>query len=109
MPFIRNVYLVVSGESQIPDWIDRDEINVVLHRDIIPESLLPTFNSTTIEMYLHRIDGLSEHFIYSNDDMMPMNRMRAEDFFTDEGLPIYELSRKEKADGIFWQQCKRSY
>lgn len=54
-------------------------------------------------MYLHKIPGLAEHFIYSNDDMMPMNLMQAEDFFTNGGLPIYELSHKEKADGIFWQ------
>ena len=109
MPFIQTVHLVVSNVEQVPKWLDQSKVHVVLHKDILPQQLLPTFNSTTIEMYLHKIDGLSEHFIYSNDDMMPMNSMQAEDFFTDEGLPIYELSHKEKADGIFWQQCKRSY
>lgn len=102
MSFIRTIHLVVSNIEQVPEWLDQDKVHVVLHKDIILQQLLPTFNSTTIEMYLHKITGLAEHFIYSNDDMMPMNLMQAEDFFTDEGLPIYELSHKEKADCIFW-------
>ena len=36
MPFIRKVHLVVSGDSQVPEWINRNEVNVVLHKDIIP-------------------------------------------------------------------------
>ena len=56
MPFIRKVHLVVSGESQVPEWVNRDEVNVVLHRDIIPEEYLPTFNCNPIEMHLHRIE-----------------------------------------------------
>ena len=35
MPYIRNVYLVVSRESQLPAWIS-DKVIPVLHRDIIP-------------------------------------------------------------------------
>ena len=30
MPFIRKVHLVVSHESQVPEWINREEVNVVL-------------------------------------------------------------------------------
>ena len=82
MPFIQTVHLVVSNIEQIPEWLDQSKVHVVLHKDIIPQKLLPTFNSTTIEMYLHKIDGLSECFIYSNDDMMPMNDMDIGSFFT---------------------------
>lgn len=109
MPFIHNIYLVVSNIEQVPLWLDTTKIHVILHKDIIPEKLLPTFNSTTIEMYLHNIKGLSEHFIYSNDDMMPMNAMEASEFFTDDGKPIYDIIHKDSATNIFWQQCKRSY
>ena len=52
MPFIRNVYLVVSHDSQVPQWADRANLKIVLHKDIIPAEYLPTFNSTTIEMFL---------------------------------------------------------
>ena len=88
MPFIRTVHLVVSNMEQVPKWLDQSKVNVVLHRDIIPERLLPTFNSTTIEMFLCRIPGLSEHFIYSNDDMFAINPMTVDDFFKN-GVPIY--------------------
>ena len=64
MPFIRKVHLVVSGESQVPEWVNRQEVDVVLHRDIIPEQLLPTFNCNPIEMHLHNIKDLDEEYLY---------------------------------------------
>lgn len=96
MPFIRTVHLIVSNIEQVPEWLDQSKVHVVLHKDIIPEDLLPTFNSTTIEMYLHKIDGLSEHFIYSNDDMLAINALSQENFFKD-GLPVYELIHRDIA------------
>ena len=108
MPFIRTVHLVVSNIEQVPKWLDQSKVHVVLHKDIIPEKLLPTFNSTTIEMYLCRIPGLAEHFIYSNDDMMPINPMTVGDFFKD-GLPIYQLIEKTSSRNVFRMQCKNSY
>jgi hypothetical protein len=60
MPFVRKVHLVVARDSQVPKWVNRDEVNVVLHSDIIPEQFLPTFNCNPIEMHLHRIKGLSD-------------------------------------------------
>ena len=80
MPYIRNVYLVVSRESQLPAWIS-DKVIPVLHRDIIPSRLLPVFNSAAIEMFLHRIPGLDEEYIYFNDDCFPIMESRPEDFF----------------------------
>lgn len=81
MPFIRNVYLVVSSGSQVPSWAAGTELKIVLHRDIIPAEYLPTFNSATIEMFLHRIPGLDEEYIYFNDDIFPVAPCRREDFF----------------------------
>ena len=81
MPFIENVFLVVSRESQVPHWADTSRLQIILHRDIIPERFLPVFNSTAIEMFLHRIPGLSEQFIYFNDDFFPVLPCKEEDFF----------------------------
>ena len=108
MPWIRTIHLVVSNIEQVPDWIDQNKVHVVLHKDIIPEQLLPTFNSTTIEMYLHNIPNLAEHFIYSNDDMLAINQLCIEDFFKN-GLPIYELVERTTNKNIFRMQCKNSY
>ena len=109
MPFVQKIHFVVSNIEQIPKWIDQTKINVVLHKDIIPKGLLPTFNSTTIEMFLHKINGLAEQFIYSNDDMFPINLLQENDFFENE-LPVYDLiKRSEQPRNIFRMQCKNSY
>jgi len=83
MPFVDNVYLLVSRESQIPSWADTQRLNIVCHRDIMPASCLPTFNSASIELFLHRIPGLKERYIYFNDDNFPVSMMKEEDFFID--------------------------
>lgn len=81
MPFIRNVYLVVSRKSQVPSWVNTENLKIVLHEDIIPSEYLPVFNSAAIEMFLHRIDGLDEEYIYFNDDIFPLRECSSTDFF----------------------------
>ena len=55
---------------------------------MIPERFLPTFNSSAIELFLHRIPGLSEHFIYFNDDMIALKPMTPDRWFNVEtGIP----------------------
>ena len=107
MPFVRKVHLVVSGESQVPEWINRDEVNVVLHKDIIPSEYLPTFNSNTIEMHLHRIEGLDEEFIYFNDDLFPMLPIEPTDFFRD-GRGVIAMSQHIFALDMFKKICRNS-
>ena len=81
MPWIRKIHLIVQSESQIPSWINKDNVHIVLHKDIIPEEFLPTFNSTVIEMFLWNIDGLSEKFLYANDDFYVIKKVFPADFF----------------------------
>ena len=85
MPFVRKVFLILQDEDQAPAWLQQDQVEIVLHKDFIPEQFLPTYNSTTIEMFLDRIPGLAEHFIYANDDIYAMKPMMATDFFTPDG------------------------
>lgn len=107
MPFIRKVHLVVSHESQVPKWVNRNEVNIVLHKDIIPKEFLPTFNSNTIEMHLHRIHGLDEEFLYFNDDMYPVGKCKPEDFFR-QGKGVIGMSRHLFASGMFKKICRNS-
>ena len=88
LPFIRQVHLVVSRESQVPAWIDPQNVHIVLHRDIIPQQFLPVFNSNAREMFLHRIPGLDEEFLYFNDDMFPVADSKKEDFFENGKISI---------------------
>ena len=81
MPWVRKVFLLVHDYTQVPEWIDKTKVNVVLHSEFIPARFLPVFNSTAIEMFLHNIPGLSEYFIYSNDDMLPNAELKQKFFF----------------------------
>ncbi len=87
MPWIRMIYLVT--DDQIPPWLDvaHPMIKVVRHRDIFGDTgRLPTFNSHAIESRLHRIAGLSEHFVYVNDDMFFGRPLLPTKFFHANGL-----------------------
>lgn len=107
MPFIRNVYLVVSHPSQIPDWADTSNLRIVLHSDIIPRQFLPTFNSNPIEMHLHRIPGLDEEYLYFNDDMFPVGMCSPEDFFRD-GKAVMGCYTHFLSTGMYKKICRNS-
>lgn len=84
--WVRHVYVVTAGQR--PSWlVEHPSITVVDHREILPDDGLPTFNSHAIEASLHHIDGLSEHFVYFNDDMLVARPLRPETFFHPNGLP----------------------
>ena len=86
MPWVRKVFFVTYGH--LPEWLNKDaeKLVVVNHKDFIPEEYLPTFSSHAIELNMHRIKGLSEQFIYFNDDLMALTPLTPDQFFVD-GLP----------------------
>ena len=85
-PWVRYVYFIT--DNQKPEWlnIDHPKLKWVKHTDFIPAEYLPTFNSNTIEWNLHRIKGLSENFVYFNDDVFLIKETSPEDFFVN-GVP----------------------
>lgn len=107
IPSVENVFLLVSGESQIPEWADRSNLKTVTHRDIIPGKFLPTFNSTTIEMFMHLIPGLGEEFLYFNDDMFPVMDCPKEDFFRD-GKSVIGFTHHLFAGGGYKKRVRNS-
>ena len=107
MPFIRKVHLVVARDSQVPKWINRNEVNIVLHEDIIPKEALPTFNCNPIELHLHRIPGLDEQYIYFNDEVFPMLKCEPTDFFVD-GKGQLGMSHHLFSVDMFKKICRNS-
>ncbi len=88
--WVRHIYLVT--DDQVPDWLDTssDRITVVSHKELFPDSsALPTFNSHAIETVLHRIPGLSEHFLYMNDDVFIGRPITPDLFFSSVGGPKF--------------------
>ena len=82
-PWVRNVYFIT--DNQKPEWlnIEHPKLKWVKHTDFIPEEYLPTFNSNPIEWNFHRIEDLSDNFVYFNDDMFLINNAKPTDFFVD--------------------------
>lgn len=80
-----HVYIVT--DNQTPTWLQSSEqVTLVDHRDLIPPSSLPTFDSGHIESYIHRIPCLSERFFYCNDDVFFGAPVHLDDWFSPEGV-----------------------
>ena len=82
-PWVNKIFFVTCGQK--PAWLDEKHPKLVLvnHEDYIPESYLPTFNSNPIELNLHRIPELSEHFVLFNDDMFLLKPVSPDFYFVD--------------------------
>ncbi len=85
-PWVRKIHFVTCGH--VPSWLqlEHPKLHCVKHSDYIAAEYLPTFSSHPIELNLHRIEGLSEKFVYFNDDVFLLAPMEEEDFFVN-GLP----------------------
>ena len=85
-PWVNRIFLVTYGH--LPKWLNQNhpKLTVVKHTDFIPNAYLPTFSSDTIALNLHRISGLSENFVYFNDDMFLINPTKSTHFFK-HGVP----------------------
>ncbi|MDO4758643.1 MAG: stealth family protein [Rikenellaceae bacterium] len=85
-PWVRKIHFITWGH--LPEWLDttHPKLHIVRHEEYIPKKWLPTFNSNVIELNLHRIADLAEHFVLFNDDTFLTRPCRKEDFFR-EGLP----------------------
>lgn len=85
-PWVNKIHFVTYGH--LPEWLNtsNSKLHIVNHKDFIPKQYLPTFNANTIELNLHRIKGLSDKFVYFNDDMLLLDYIDS-DYFFKKGLP----------------------
>ena len=90
-PYIDKIFMVT--DEQEPYWLteqSKKELNiqVVDHKDIFSgyHQYLPTFNSLSIESMLHRISGISNNFLYFNDDVILNNQTQIKDYFDGDCL-----------------------
>jgi hypothetical protein len=120
-PFVRKIHIVTDGQvpsflwqvlGQNPDW--HGKVELVDHSAIYGEhsDLLPVFSSRSIETMLHRIPGLSEHFVYFNDDMF-VGRPQEPSFFFRSGKPVLRGAFKKSSELLtrlkqfFWRGGRR--
>ena len=82
-----HVYVVTDGQA--PEWLHgADRLTVIDHRQLIPATQLPTFDSGNIESYIHRIPGLSERYFYLNDDVFFGAPVDVKDWFWSNGFYV---------------------
>ena len=107
-PFIRKVFIVT--DNQVPLFITNKKVNderitIVDHKEIFKgmEEYLPTFNPRCIDALLHRVPGLSERFIYFNDDMFLIKKTKVKDWFTVAGDPVLR-GKWSKSYNTMWHK-----
>lgn len=79
--WVNNVYFVTCGQT--PSWMNTkyEKLKLINHKDYIPNQYLPTFSANPIELNLHRIEELSDQFVFFNDDMFIIDYVKPTDFF----------------------------
>lgn len=107
-PWLRYIYIVT--DSQTPDFMKvirqsrfAERIQIIDHKVIFEgfDEFLPTFNSLSIETMLWRIPGLSNRFIYLNDDWVLLRPVSPEDFFRNGKLVVngsWKIQHRKRID-----------
>lgn len=85
-PWVRRIF--IATDSPRPAWLnEHPDVTIVRSEEFFADtSVLPTHNSHAVEAQLHRINGLAEHFLYSNDDMFFGRPVTPELFFSGGGI-----------------------
>ncbi|GAA4179376.1 stealth family protein [Gryllotalpicola koreensis] len=85
-PWIRRIF--IATDSSAPAWLaEHPKVTIVRSEEFFADpEVLPTHNSHAVEAQLHRIPGLAEHFLYSNDDMFFGRPVQPSLFFSPGGV-----------------------
>ena len=94
LPWINKLHMIVMSDSQVPKWINRENVNIIYHSDFIPKKYLPTFSSSLIETFLPFIPSVEEKFIYGNDDLIPCRHLSKSLFFRGN-IPCYNINIRD--------------
>lgn len=92
-PWIRNIY--IATDSPRPKWLaEHPRVTLMRSEDFFERhDDLPTHNSHAVESQLHNIPGISEHFLYSNDDMFFGRHVSPSMFFSPGGISKFIEAR----------------
>lgn len=106
LPWVNNIHFITSGHR--PSWLDTDKVIHHKHADIFKyKDALPVFNASSIELNFDMVPGLSDKFIYFNDDTVILSPLAQSRFF-EKGLPVdIELYNLPK-DNVFFRKKYQS-
>lgn len=103
-PWVRKIHFITCGQK--PEWLDTSNprLHLVSHSDYIPQKYLPLFNSSVIELWLHKIPGIADRFVYFNDDFYMTAPTPPERFYKD-GLPCDIAAFRYNSGASLWTKC----
>jgi len=93
--FVRRIY-VLTCRPQVPAWLDtaHPRLRIVHHDEIMPAAILPTFNSFAVVSHLHLLPGLTERFLYLEDDMLIAAPLALSNLCAEDGRPLVWTRRQ---------------
>ena len=107
--WVNNIYIVT--DNQIPDWLNINSKNIYIidHTDIFQnKEHLPTFNSNAIECNIPFIKGLSNYYIYMNDDFFFGGDIQ-QNLFIEDGLMKFYTSKIKKEESLYEERNQNIY
>jgi len=91
-PWFNKVYILTDTPAQRPAWLteaSNDKVVMIDRCTLFPRAQdCPTKNSDACRLVMHRIPGLSEHFVSMDDDFIVLEPVATSDFFTPQGQPL---------------------
>ena len=104
-PWVRRIWIAVNGPVHEPSSLAkhippslRSRTRVVDRCAYMPAGTCPTRNSNSVGAFAHLLSGLSEYWIYVEDDIFLGRPVMPKDFYTD-GKP--RVWRKAATHGFF--------
>ncbi|MFI3296364.1 MAG: hypothetical protein R3Y59_01920 [bacterium] len=84
-PWINHIYIVTDNQS--PEWLDttNSRVTIVDQNSLFERYQTPLYNTCAIELGVHKIEGLSEYYLFADDDMMFNRAVTPRFFFTRRG------------------------
>ena len=117
-PFIRKIFIITDGQdpnlyediqTHFPARVD--SVKIVDHKEIFEgfDQYLPTFNSISIGHMIWRIKGLSDNFVYFNDDTFLIRTMEPTDWFINNQPVMRGKWAIAPLHKIAWNKIRKIY
>lgn len=116
--FVRKIFIVTDEQTPSINEIVKkyfpkriSDIEIIDHKHIFRdyEDFLPTFNSICISNMLWRIEGLSDHFVYFNDDVFLTRKISPEVWFKKE-RPVLRVNWVfPPFERLIWDKLRVNY
>ena len=114
-PYLRKIFIVTDQQDPniyplVQKYFPKriSDIHIVDHQEIFQgfETFLPTFNSICISNMLWKIKGLSDKFIYFNDDVFIVRPTNPSTFFKNNRPVLRGKWRLPPYERILWDKTK---